>query len=59
MNMHTLNRAHPRDMTVGKIQNNDQLLGLRRFGSVQMGSGVSSFCLFYLFCQMTISNSVL
>ncbi|CAH8655920.1 unnamed protein product [Schistosoma bovis] len=41
MNMHTLNRAHPRDMTVGKIQNNDQLQGLRRFGSVQMGSGVN------------------
>ncbi|KAH8866853.1 Band 4-like protein [Schistosoma japonicum] len=36
LNMHTLNRAHPRDMTVGRTQNNE-LNGLRRTGSVQMG----------------------
>ncbi|CAH8625500.1 unnamed protein product [Heterobilharzia americana] len=37
MNMHTLSRSHPRDMTIGRTQNNDQLGGLKRFGSVQMG----------------------
>ncbi|CAH8580590.1 unnamed protein product [Schistosoma turkestanicum] len=37
MNIHTLNRTHPRDMTVGKSQNSDQSQELRRFGSVQMG----------------------
>ncbi|CAH8875697.1 unnamed protein product [Trichobilharzia szidati] len=37
VSMHTLNRSHPRDMTIGRSQNDDQSGGLKRFGSVQMG----------------------